>query len=156
SGDLTRGANWTAPASAGRYAQGLAVSARGAITALSPSPRSALVIWAGSDDGTISVTSNGGASWKNVTPDSISAWTRIYNIEAGHFDTQTAYAAANTMRIDDYHAHFFKTHDGGTTWTEIDNGITDVAPANSIREDPRVAGLLYAATDNQVWVSYDD
>ena len=60
------------------------------------------------------------------------------------------------MRIDDLNPHFWRTHDGGKTWTEIDNGIAPGAPANSIREDPRVKGLLYAATETQVWVSFDD
>jgi len=127
-----------------------------AITALSPSPQSAGVLWAGTDDGNIQVTTNGGAAWKNVTPAAIKPWTRIFNIEAGHFDTRSAYAAANTLRIDDPHPHFWRTHDGGGTWTEIDNGIAANAVANSIREDPRVPGLLYAATDAQVWVSLDD
>ena len=77
-------------------------------------------------------------------------------MEAGHFDTKTAYAAANTLRLDDMNPHFWRTHDGGKTWTEIDNGIAGGAVANSIREDPRKKGLLYAATDTQVWVSFDD
>ena len=91
-----------------------------------------------------------------MTPTAIKPWTRIFNIEAGHFDTRTAYAAANTLRIDDMHPHFWRTHDGGRTWTEINNGVAPNAVANSIREDPRVPGLLYAATDVQVWVSFDD
>ena len=75
---------------------------------------------------------------------------------AGHFDTRTAYAGANTLRIDDMNPHFWRTHDGGKTWTEIDSGIDSGAVANSIREDPRQKGLLYAATETQVWVSFDD
>ena len=153
--DLAR-ATWAVPASAGRYASGVTPTPRGAITALSPSPRSIAVLWAGTDDGNIQVTTNGGTTWKNVTPAAIKPWTRIFNIEAGHFDTRTAYAAANTLRIDDLHPHFWRTHDGGATWTEIDIGIAPDAVANSIREDPRVPGLLYAATDAQVWVSFDD
>ena len=77
-------------------------------------------------------------------------------MDAGHFDTKTAYAAANTLRLDDMNPHFWRTHDGGKTWTEIDEGIAGGAVANSIREDPRKKGLLYAATDTQVWVSFDD
>ena len=77
-------------------------------------------------------------------------------MDAGHFDTLTAYAAANTLRIDDMNPHFWRTHDGGKTWTEINTGIAPGAVANSIREDPRKKGLLYAATDTQVWVSFDD
>ena len=153
--DLAR-QTWAVPPSAGRYAAAVTPTPRGAITALSPSPRSAAVLWAGTDDGNIQVTTNGGATWRNVTPPAIKPWTRIFNIEAGHFDTQTAYAAANTLRIDDMHPHFWRTHDGGRTWTEINTGIAPSAVANSIREDPRVRGLLYAATDAQVWVSFDD
>ena len=153
--DLAR-QTWEVPASAGKYASTVTPTPRGAITALSPSPKSSAVLWAGTDDGNIQVTTNGGATWTNVTPAAIKPWTRIFNIEAGHFDTRTAYAAANSLRIDDAHAHFWRTHDGGGTWTEINTGIADNAVANSIREDPRVPGLLYAATDLQVWVSFDD
>jgi photosystem II stability/assembly factor-like uncharacterized protein len=153
--DLAR-QTWAVPASAGRYAGGVTPTPRGAITALSASPKSGAVLWAGTDDGNIQVTMNGGTTWKNVTPAAIKPWTRIFNIDAGHFDSQTAYAAANTLRIDDLHPHFWRTHDGGRTWTEINAGIAPNAVANSIREDPRVPGLLYAATDVQVWVSFDD
>ncbi len=153
--DLAR-ESWKVPASAGKYAKHVEASAQGTITALSASPLDVDVIWAGTDDGNIQVTTDGGAHWRNVTPPVIAPWTRIFNIEAGHFDTGTAYAAANTMRIDDMDPHFFRTHDGGKTWTEIDGGLTPGAVANSIREDPRTPGLLYAATETQVWVSFDD
>ena len=154
SGDLTR-QTWDVPASVGKYSSTVTPGPAGSITALSPSSKDVNVLWAGTDDGTIQVTMNGGLKWTNVTPPQIKPWTRIFNIEAGHFDTQTAYAAANTLRIDDFHPHFWRTHDGGSTWTEIDNGIgADVS--NSIREDPKQKGLLYAATDTQVWVSFDD
>jgi photosystem II stability/assembly factor-like uncharacterized protein len=153
--DLTR-QSWTAPASAGKYASTVKAHPQGAITALSPSTRNIGVLWAGTDDGTIQTTSNGGATWTNVTPPQIKPWTRIFNIETGHFDDRTAYAAANTLRIDEMSPHFWRTHDGGKSWSEINTGIAQGAVANSIREDPRTRGLLYAATDAQVWVSYDD
>ncbi|HKB54354.1 MAG TPA: hypothetical protein VKD22_10160, partial [Ramlibacter sp.] len=153
--DLAR-QTWPVPETAGKYATDVTPGPRGTITALSPSPRSAGVIWAGTDDGNIQVTMNGGTTWKNVTPPEIKPWTRIFNIEAGHFDTLTAYAAANTMRIDDMNPHFWRTHDGGKTWTEINTGIAAGAVSNAIREDPRQKGLLYASTDTQVWVSFDD
>jgi hypothetical protein len=114
------------------------------------------LIWVGTDDGLIHRTTDGGAKWTNVTPPQIKPWTRIFNIEAGHFDASTAYAAANTMRVDDMNPHLWRTHDGGRTWTEINTGIAPGAVTNSIREDPRVKGLLYGSTDTQVWVSYDD
>lgn len=153
--DLAR-QTWPIPASAGKYARGVTPTARGAITALAPSPRSFGVLWAGTDDGNIQVTVNGGTTWTNVTPEAVQPWTRIFNIEAGHFDTRTAYAAANTLRIHDMRPHFWRTRDGGHTWSEINTGLPPDAVANSIREDPRVPGLLYAATETQVWVSFDD
>ncbi|MEO8452355.1 MAG: glycoside hydrolase [Gemmatimonadota bacterium] len=153
--DLAR-PTWTAPASAGKYAGSVTPGPRGTITAMSLSTRSLGSIWAGTDDGNIQVTMDGGAHWTDVTPPSIKPWTRIFNIEAGHFDGKTAYAAANTMRIDEAMPHFFRTHDGGKSWTEINAGLTAGAVANAIREDPRQAGLLYAATETQVWFSTDD
>jgi photosystem II stability/assembly factor-like uncharacterized protein len=155
SGDLTR-QTWAAPASAGKYAAGVTPSPQGTITALAPSPTNIAVLWAGADDGSIQVTMDGGLKWTDVTPSQIKPWTRIFNMDAGHFDTLTAYAAANTLRVDDMNPHFWRTHDGGKTWTEINNGIAPGAVSNSIREDPKKKGLLYAATDTQVWVSFDD
>jgi photosystem II stability/assembly factor-like uncharacterized protein len=147
---------WQIPASVGKYASGVTPSPAGSITALSPSPRSLAVLWAGTDDGNIQVTMNGGASWQDVTPVGIKPWARVFNIDAGHFDALTAYAAVNTMRLDDMNPHLWRTHDGGKSWTEINNGIAGGAVTNTIREDPRKKGLLYAGTDTQVWISYDD
>ncbi len=155
SGDLSR-QTWEVPANAGKYASSVTPSPVGTTTALSPSPRNINVLWAGTDDGYIQVTTDGGAKWTNVTPPQIKAWQRIFNIEAGHYDTQTAYAAVNTLKLDDMNPHLWRTHDGGKTWTEINTGIAAGSVTNSIREDPRKKGLLYAATDNQVWVSFDD
>ncbi|HEV3062401.1 MAG TPA: hypothetical protein VGY48_29405 [Vicinamibacterales bacterium] len=153
--DLTR-PTWDVPANAGKYASTVKPAPMGSITALSPSPRSLAILWAGSDDGNIQVTRDGGTTWTNVTPPSIKPWTRIFNIEAGHFDPLVAYAAANTLRLDEIKPHFYRTHDGGKTWTEINSGIAGDAVANTIREDPRQPGLLFAGTDTQVWVSFDD
>ncbi len=155
SGDLTR-QTWDVPPNAGKYAPTVTASPLGSVTALAPSPLDVNVLWAGTGDGLIHVTTNGGAKWTNVAPPGIKHWTRIFNMDAGHFDTKTAYAAANTLRLDDMNPHFWRTHDGGKSWTEIDNGIAPGAVANSIREDPRKKGLLYAATDTQIWVSFDD
>jgi photosystem II stability/assembly factor-like uncharacterized protein len=155
SGDLSR-QTWGVPASVGKYASTVTPAPAGSITALSPSSKDVNLLWAGTDDGNIQVTTNAGTSWERVTPPEIKAWTRIFNIEAGHFDTLTAYAAANTMRVDDRNPHFWRTHDGGKTWQEINHGIAPGWVSNSIREDPKQKGLLYAATDTQVWVSFDD
>ena len=138
--DLAR-QTWAVPANAGKYAGTRDAGRRRARSPRSsPSPATRNVLWAGTDDGNIQVTMDGGAKWTNVTPPEIKPWTRIFNIDAGHFDTQTAYAAANTLRLDDLNPHFWRTHDGGKTWTEIDNGIAPGAVANSIREDPRSQG----------------
>jgi photosystem II stability/assembly factor-like uncharacterized protein len=155
SGDLAR-QTWAVPANTGKYGSGVTPAPAGSITALSPSPVDVNLLWAGTDDGNIQVMTGATHKWTNVTPPAIRPWTRIFNIEAGHFSALTAYAAANTMRIDDPNPHFWRTHDGGKTWTEINTGLAPGAVANSIREDPRQKGLLYAATETQVWVSFDD
>ncbi len=153
--DLAR-ATWNVPANMGKYASEVTPGPQGSITALAPSPKNGKVIWAGTDDGNVQVTTDGGAKWTNVTPTMVKPWARFFNIDAGHFDALTAYAAVNTMRLDDMNPHFMRTHDGGRSWTEINTGIAPGNVANSIREDPRTKGLLYAATDAQVWVSFDD
>src|SRR4029079_9361491 len=93
------------PCSVGQSASGVPPSPAGSITALSASPRDVKVLWAGTDDGNIQVTMDGGAKWTDVTPSQIESWTRIFNMDAGHFDVLTAYAAANTLRIDDMNPH---------------------------------------------------
>src|SRR5262245_36982270 len=138
--DLTR-QTWAVPANTGKYASTVKPAPMGSITALSPSPLSIGIIWAGTDDGHIQTTSDGGATWTNVTPPAIKPWTRIFNIEAGHFDPLVAYAAANTLRLDEIAPHFYRTRDGGKTWTEIDTGITPDAVANTITGEPRHRGL---------------
>lgn len=155
SGDLTR-QTWDIPTNAGKYASTVKPAAMGTVTAIAPSPLDVNVLWAGTGDGLVQVTTDGGKKWTDVTPPALKAWTRIFNMDAGHFDTKTAYVTANTLRLDDMNPHFWRTHDGGKTWTEINNGIAPGAVSNSIREDPRKKGLLYAATDTQIWVSFDD
>ena len=91
-----------------------------------------------------------------MTPPNISAWQKISLIDAGHFDPNTAYAALNTMRIDDLHPHIFATHDSGKTWTEIANGIPAGQIINAVREDPERKRLLFAGAETGVYVSFDD
>jgi photosystem II stability/assembly factor-like uncharacterized protein len=129
---------------------------RGVIYSLGLSPLDAKRIWAGTDDGLIWTTGDGGGNWQNVTPPELKAFWKVFNMDAGHFDALTAYAAVNTLRLDDMRPHLFRTHDGGKTWKEINNGIPDGAATSTIREDPKRKGLLYAGTETQVWVSFDD
>jgi photosystem II stability/assembly factor-like uncharacterized protein len=113
-------------------------------------------IWVGTDDGLIQTTADGGLHWTDVTPSKLSAYWKVFTVDPGRFDAQTAYAAVNTLRIDDMNPHLFRTHDGGKTWTEINNGIPGGAPVSVIREDPKKKGLLFAGSETQVYVSFDD
>ena len=122
--DLTR-KTYELPASIGKYRADPAAAAkqRGVIYTVAPSPLDVNRIWCGTDDGLIHLTTNGGKTWNDVTPPAISAWQKISIIDAGHFDANTAYAAVNTLRLDDVRPHIYRTHDGGKTWTEIVHGI---------------------------------
>ena len=155
--DLSR-EKYELPACVGKYKEDATKQAhrRGVIYTVAPSPIEPGRIWCGTDDGLIYLTSDGGKIWSNVTPPSISAWQKISLIEAGHFDTNTAYAAVNTLRIDDLKPHIFGTHDNGKTWTEIANGIPGGQIVNAVREDPVRKGLLFAAGEKGVYVSFDD
>ncbi len=155
--DLTR-KTWEIPASVGKYKgeQSAQPAQRGVIYAVAPSPLDVNRIWAGTDDGQIQVTTNSGANWSNVTPPQLAPWAKVSQLDAGHFDAQTAYAAINTIRLDDLRPHILRTHDGGNTWTEIVSGIPQDENVNSVREDPKRKGLLFAATERAVYVSFDD
>ena len=155
--DLTR-KTYDLPACIGKYRSeaGPQATQRGVIYTVAPSPLDVNRIWCGTDDGLIHLTTDGGKNWSNVTPPAISAWQKISLIDAGHFDANTAYAAVNTLRLDDLRPHIFRTHDAGKTWTEIVNGIPDGQTVNVVREDPQRKGLLFAGTERAVYVSFDD
>jgi photosystem II stability/assembly factor-like uncharacterized protein len=128
---------------------------RGVIYTIAPSFRRLGLLWAGTDDGLIHVTHDGGRSWKNVTPAALTPWSKVSLMEASHWDTLTAYAAVNRFRLDDLHPHIFRTRDGGKTWAEIVEGIPSNEVVNAVREDPVRRGLLYAGTERAVYVSFD-
>src|SRR5579885_2106135 len=155
--DLTR-KTWEQPASIGKYKDQPSAqpAQRGVIYAVAPSPLDINRIWAGTDDGLIHTTADGGQHWKDVTPPALGPWMKVSILDAGHFDALTAYAAINTLRLDDMRPHIFRTHDGGKTWTEIVHGLPDNAPVDAVREDPKKKGLLFAATEREVYVSFDD
>ncbi|HET9030934.1 MAG TPA: hypothetical protein VFN49_12245, partial [Candidatus Aquilonibacter sp.] len=110
----------------------------------------------GTDDGLVWITRDHGAHWKNVTPPSLTPWSKISQIDASRFDDNTAYVAVNRLRLDDLRPWVLRTHDGGAHWTSITNGLPADEPVNAVREDPKVRGLLYAATEGNVYVSFDD
>jgi len=129
---------------------------RGVIYAVAPSFKEANTIWAGTDDGSIHITRDGGKSWQNVTPPQLKPWSKVSIIEASHFDAGTAYAAINSFRLDDLLAHIYRTRDFGKTWTEITHGIPEGGASNVVREDPERKGLLYAGTEGSIYVSFND
>lgn len=155
--DLTR-KTFDMPASVGKYRSQPTAQPiqRGVIYAVAPSPLDINRIWAGTDDGLIHLTVDGGAHWSDTTPAQVSAWQKISIIDASHFDAQTAYAAVNTIRLDDLRPHIYRTHDGGKSWAEIRNGIPDGETVNVVREDTMRKGLLFAGTERAVYVSFDD
>ena len=128
----------------------------GVVYTISPSPLSATTVWVGTDDGLIQVTRDDGRTWTDVTPPAMTAWSKVSQIEAGHFDVETAYAAVDRHRLADNKPYIYRTHDGGKTWQNVVDGIPDGAYVNSVKEDPVTKGLLYAATELRVYVSFDD
>ncbi len=128
----------------------------GAIYAVAASYKTTQTIWAGTDDGLLWITRDGGAHWTNITPPGVAPWSKIAQIDASRFDDDTAYVAVNRLRVDDLRAYIYRTHDGGKTWTSISAGLPDDAPINAVRADPEQPGLLYAATEDAVWTSFND
>ncbi len=155
--DLAR-KSWDLPASVGTFSNSPSArpTQRGVVYALAPSPLDVHRLWAGTDDGLIWNTADGGAHWTNVTPPELKPWWKVSTLDASHFDAQTAYAAVNTLRLDDLRPHLFRTRNGGKDWTEINAGIPSGTITNVIREDTRRKGLLFAGTETEVYVSFDD
>ncbi|HST10469.1 MAG TPA: hypothetical protein VLL05_08820 [Terriglobales bacterium] len=129
---------------------------RGVIYSIAPSPKDRNVIWAGTDDGLIHITHDAGKSWQNVSPPNLTSWSKIAQLDASHFDSNTVYAAVNRLRLDDMRPYIYRTHDGGKSWQLIASGIGDNEPVNSVREDPGRKGLLFAGTERTVYFSVDD
>ncbi len=155
--DLTRHDPRTLGASGGPITKDqTSVEYYATVFTIAESPRTAGVIWAGSDDGLVHVTRDGGKSWKNVTPAGLPEWARISMIEPSHFATGTAYVAANRYQLDDMKPYLYRTNDYGATWTSITNGIPVTEFTRVLREDPERAGLLYAGTERGVWISFND
>jgi len=154
--DLTR-ESWEVPASVGIYTTNdlKTMPRRGVIYTIAPSFKDINTIWVGTDDGLIHVTRDGGKTWKNVTPPGVTSWSKISIMEASHTDANTAYAAVNRIRCDDMRPHIYKTIDGGKSWKELVSGLPD-DPINTVREDPKRKGLLFAGSERAVYVSFDD
>jgi photosystem II stability/assembly factor-like uncharacterized protein len=152
--DLTR-EKPEVPPSVGKLIPQGAEKKRGVIYALAPSFKNVNTLWAGTDDGLIWITRDGGKNWNNITPPELTAWSKVTQISASHFDEDTAYASVSRFRIDDVHPYIYRTRDGGKNWKLIVDGLPAFGPVDTIREDPQRKGLLFAGTENAVWVSFD-
>ncbi len=155
--DLTR-QSYETPASLGAFAASDPEKGkhRGVVYALAGSYLEKSTIWAGTDDGLIQLTRDGGKTWSDVTPAALTPWSKVSILEASRTEAGTAYAAVNRFRLDDLKPHIYRTRDFGKTWKEIVAGIADNAPVNVVREDPVRKGLLFAGTETSVYLSFDD
>ena len=127
---------------------------RGVVYAIGPSPLDKADIWAGTDDGFVWRSQDGGANWANITPAALGPWSKVGTIEPSHFDRDTAYLAVDRHRLDDPAPYVWRTRDGGKTWSAIVTGLPE-GSVNVVREDPRQRGLLFAGTERGAFVSMD-
>jgi photosystem II stability/assembly factor-like uncharacterized protein len=126
------------------------------IFALAESPITQGLLWVGTDDGLIQITRDAGKNWTNVTPKDLPEWSRVSQVEASPHDAGTAYIAVDRHQNDDLRPYIYKTTDYGQTWSKRTNGIPDGGFVRAVREDPKKRGLLYAGTENGVYVSFND
>ena len=126
------------------------------VFALGPSKRDVNVLWAGSDDGLVHVTRDGGKTWTNVTPKDMPEFGRVSQIDASAFDAGVAYVSVRRPLLDDKSPHIWRTRDYGRTWTRIVSGIRADDWVHAVREDHTRQGMLYAGTQHGVYVSFND
>ncbi len=155
--DLTRNDKSTMGPSGGPITKdNTSVEYYGTVFTLSESPKDKNILWAGSDDGRIHITRDGGKSWKEITPSQMPRNGLVSMIEASPFDKGTAYAAVDNHENDDYAPYAYRTTDFGATWTPIVKGVKKDEFFRVIREDRRRKGLLYGGTERGVLVSFDN
>jgi photosystem II stability/assembly factor-like uncharacterized protein len=126
------------------------------IFAVAESPKQKDLIWAGTDDGLVHITRDGGKNWSNVTPKDMPEWSLISLIDASPFEAATAYIAVDRHELDDFKPYIYKTNDFGKSWKRINYGIPENTFVRVVREDPKRRGLLFAGTETGVFVSFDD
>lgn len=127
----------------------------GTIFTVSESPVKKGVIWTGSDDGLVHVTTDGGKTWSNVTPpkEMMPEWIQINSIDASPHDAATCWVAATMYKSDDFKPYLYVTRDSGKSWKKIVAGLPEDSFTRVIREDPARGGLLYAGTETGMWLS---
>jgi photosystem II stability/assembly factor-like uncharacterized protein len=157
SGDLTRNDKSKQSSSGGPITQdNTSVEYYDTVFALAESPVEKGVLWAGTDDGLLQLSRDGGQHWSNVTSKEFGDWSLISLIDASPHAAGTAYVAVDRHRLDDHKPYLFKTADFGKTWTKITSGLPENAYAHVVKEDPKRRGLLFAGTEHGVYVSFDD
>ncbi|HKN61055.1 MAG TPA: hypothetical protein VJW93_07760 [Candidatus Acidoferrales bacterium] len=158
--DLTRNDKSRQGSSGGLTPDNIGVEYAGTVFAIAESPKDASVIWAGTNDGLVQITRDGGKNWTNVTKNipNMLDWGTVSNIEASRYDAGTAYITVDGHQVNNRDPYVYKTSDYGKTWTSITNGIAHsmLSYAHCIREDPVRKGLLYLGTENALYVSFDD
>jgi len=153
--DLTRPSSGSPPSVGDMHADKAELQ-RGVIYSVGASPVMKGLLWVGTDDGLIWVTHDEGGAWSNITPPALGPWSKVTQIDASHFDANVAYASVSRFRLDDLEPYIYRTRDGGKSWQSITVGLPENAPVNAVREDPVRRGLLFAATEKSVWMSFDD
>ena len=158
--DLTRNDTTHQQSSGGVTTDNLMTFDGATLFALAESPVQAGVIWAGSNDGLVHVTRDGGGTWVNVTAGipKLPPWGKISNIEPSHFNPGTAYLSADLHELDDLDPYIYKTTDFGKTWKRISDALprSPLSFVHVVREDPSRAGMLYAGTENGAYMTIDD
>jgi hypothetical protein len=129
---------------------------RGVIYTIAPSPLTAPLVWIGTDDGYIQLTSDDGATWRNVTPSAMTSWSRVTMIEASHFDEGTAYASVDRHQLQDFAPYIYRTRDMGKSWQLITRGLPAEGYAHTVKEDPARKGFLVCGTERGAFASLDD
>ncbi len=155
--DLTRNDKSKQAASGGSITKdNTSVEYYDTVFTLAESPVQRNLLWAGSDDGLVNVTQDGGAHWANVTPKDLPEWGMVSLVEASPHNAGTAYIAVDRHKLDDFKPYIWKTADFGKSWTRITAGIPEGSYVHAVREDPGRKGLLFAGTETGVYVSFDD
>jgi photosystem II stability/assembly factor-like uncharacterized protein len=157
SGDLTRNDKSKQKPSGGPITLDItSVEYYDTIFAIAESPLQKGMLWAGTDDGLVHLTTDDGAHWSTVTPKDLPEWSMISIIEPSHHDANTAYIAVDRHKLDDFRPYIYRTRDAGKNWILTANGIPEGSYVRSVREDPKRKGLLFAGTETGVYFSLDD